>query len=226
MKCYILIGGLLLALLSPAYSQNQSEMKEHNKSLVQTFYKEVLGNRNTDIIDSLISENYIQHSPMVKDGREGLREAINFLKQMPEPEEKKSPILFMMAEGEFVWVFLQVDMMGKKLAIMEIFRVEDGKLTEHWDATEEIQESFGKEEFRTYADIEIAGFSTKALFPNRKIHRLLHDGNFVGIQSSGTIDGKAAVFYDLIMKGTEGVEKHWTVKQIIPEQMMHNNGML
>ena len=226
MKCYILIGGLLLALLSPAYSQNQSEMKEHNKSLVRTFYKEVLGNRNTDIIDSLISENYIQHSPMVKDGREGLREAINFLKQMPEPEEKKSPILFMMAEGEFVWVFLQVDMMGKKLAIMEIFRVEEGKLTEHWDATEEIQESFSKEDFRSYPAIEIAGFSTKALFPNRKIHRLLHDGNFVGIQSSGMIDGKEAVFYDLIMKGEAGVEKHWTVKQVIPEQMMHNNGML
>ncbi|MEM8891214.1 MAG: nuclear transport factor 2 family protein [Bacteroidota bacterium] len=226
MKCYILLGGLLLAILSPAYSQNQSEMKEHNKSLVQTFYKEVLGNRNTDIIDSLISENYIQHSPMVKDGREGLREAINFLKQMPEPKEKKSPILFMMAEGEFVWVFLQVEMMGKKLAIMEIFRVEEGKLTEHWDATEEIQESFNKEDFRSYPLIEVSGFSTKALFPDRKIHRLLHDGNFVGIQSSGMIDGKAAVFYDLIMKGEQGVEKHWTVKQIIPEQMMHNNGML
>lgn len=226
MKCYILIGGLLLAILSPAYSQNQSEMQEQHKSLVQTFYKEVLGNRNTEIIDELISENYIQHSPMVKDGREGLREAINFLKQMPEPEEKKSPILFMMSEGEFVWVFLEVDMMGKKLGIMEIFRIEGGKLTEHWDATEEIQQGFSKEEFRSDPGIEIAKLDAESLFPDRKIHRLLQEGNFVGIQSSGEIEGQKAVFYDLIMKAAEGIENRWTIKQIIPEQMMHNNGML
>lgn len=111
-----------------------------NKDLVLYFYKEVIGNRKIELLDEIVHENYIQHSPNVKDGREGLREALEFLKQMPEPKEKKSPILRAIAEDDLVMLHLYVEFMGKKLMIMEIFRIEDNKIAEHWSVEQEVPE--------------------------------------------------------------------------------------
>lgn len=141
MKRLFLLTGIVLFLIPYSFTQDEKPMNfASNKELVLHFYKEVIGNRRLELLDEIVHEDYIQHSPNVKDGREGLREALEFLKQMPEPKEKKSPILRTVAEGNLVMLHLYVEFMGKKLVIMEIFRVEDQKIMEHWSVEQEVPE--------------------------------------------------------------------------------------
>ena len=230
MKRFILVLLIQPFLYSFCTAQTQDIMTQHSspKNLVLSFYKEVIGNRKIELLDTYVHKNYIQHSPMVKDGREGLRQALAFLQTLPEPKEKKSPILLALEEGNLVFLFLQVEMMGKKLAVMELFRVEENKIAEHWDATEEIETFFEPIQFPLDGKDHKEGNATiiKTHLPkDQALKRILAEGNFILTQSAGNIEGKTSVFYDLFLLEDEKINKHWQVKQIIPEQMMHGNGM-
>ena len=112
-------------------------MEKSNKTIVLEAYKYIIGQCNTELIDTYISDNYKQHSPTVKDGRAGLTEMIGFLKMIPRTGETASPIVRAIEDGDLVAVHLDIAFMGKRMAVIDIFRVEDGKLAEHWDAAQE-----------------------------------------------------------------------------------------
>lgn len=205
-------------------------MSQHKspKEIVLSFYKEVIANRKIDLLDSLVHENYIQHSPMVSDGREGLRQALAFLQSMPEPKEKKSPILLALEEDNLVFLFLQVEMMGKKLAVMELFRLEENKIAEHWDATEAIETFFDPIQISSEEGVNQEAHKAviQTHFPkDQSPKRMIGEGNFIVVQSAGKLEGKACVFYDLYLLEEGNIKEHWRVKQEIPEKMMHANGM-
>jgi predicted SnoaL-like aldol condensation-catalyzing enzyme len=106
-----------------------------NKTIVLECYRKIIRDLDLLQVDDYISDNYIQHSPTVKNGKAGLLEMLNYLKMMPRPAEKSlSPILRVIADGDLVAAHLEVKFMGKKMAVIDIFRVADGKLAEHWDA--------------------------------------------------------------------------------------------
>jgi predicted SnoaL-like aldol condensation-catalyzing enzyme len=110
-----------------------------NKNLVLDLYKKVIRERNGDLIDAYISDDYIQHSPSMKDGKAGLREAVEFLKSLPKPkEEDKSPIILAIADGDYVMLLLDLSFMGKHLLVADLFKVFNGKVVEHWDAIQDI----------------------------------------------------------------------------------------
>jgi predicted SnoaL-like aldol condensation-catalyzing enzyme len=110
-----------------------------NKNLVLDLYKKVIRERNGDLIDTYISDDYIQHSPSMKDGKAGLRDAIEYLKSLPKPkEEDKSPIILAIADGDYVMLLLDLYFMGKHLLVADLFKVFNGKVVEHWDAIQDI----------------------------------------------------------------------------------------
>ena len=113
--------------------------QQSNKTIVLDFYKNVIGQRDTSLIDAYVSDVYIQHSPLVKDGKEGLLEAISYLKQMPETREKGSPVKRVLEDQNYVMVHLDIVFMGKRKAVIDLFRLEQGKLAEHWDAVQDYQ---------------------------------------------------------------------------------------
>lgn len=109
-----------------------------NKAIVLAAFKHLIGERNPDVIDTYLHDSYIQHSPMVKDGKAGLLEALQHLKKMPPPPvNSQSPVVRTIADGDYVMVHMDVAFMGKKMAIVDLYRLEEGKLAEHWDATQE-----------------------------------------------------------------------------------------
>jgi predicted SnoaL-like aldol condensation-catalyzing enzyme len=121
-------------------------MENHsNRDIVLTCYKKIIGQLDTSLVDQYVDDNYIQHSPTVPDGKAGLLQMLNFLKILPRPAEIKSPIVRTIADGDLVAVHLDVPFMGKRLAVVDIFRVLNGKLIEHWDASQEI--AAGNDEF-------------------------------------------------------------------------------
>jgi predicted SnoaL-like aldol condensation-catalyzing enzyme len=109
-----------------------------NKEIALSFYKDVVGRRDTVLASEIIEENYIQHNPQVKTGRAGVIEAIEYLKKIPAPPTGgPSPIRRVIADGDFVALHLVVDMMGKRKYVIDLFRLEGGKLAEHWDAVQD-----------------------------------------------------------------------------------------
>ncbi len=109
-----------------------------NKTLVKNFVDDILMGANPDkITDYISTETYHQHNPGVKDGLAGLGEAIAALTEagMPMIYEKNHIIL---GEGNFVLSVSEGVFMKEKVSFYDIFRIEDGKIVEHWDTIERI----------------------------------------------------------------------------------------
>lgn len=109
-----------------------------NKTIVLECYRKIIRDLDSSLIDNYIHDPYIQHSPTVKDGKIGLTEMLSFLKTLPKPAElMPSPIVRVVAESDFVAVHLDIRLMGKRWAVVDLYRLVNGKLAEHWDAGQE-----------------------------------------------------------------------------------------
>lgn len=115
-----------------------------NKQLVREFYKNAIGKKDSDYASCILTDDYIQHNPMVKTGKAGVLEAIEMLKQFPSPENLPKPLMRVIAEGDLVAVHLNVEFAGQKKVVLDIFRLENGLIAEHWDAIQDVT-SLGSE---------------------------------------------------------------------------------
>lgn len=116
-----------------------------NKQKILSFYKQIVGLRKTELISEFIIEDYKQHNPAVKQGRAGISEMVNYLKALPPPPESaKSPIVRAIQDVDFVVTHLDVQFMGKHMAVIDLFKLKDGMLTEHWDAIQALPDESGR----------------------------------------------------------------------------------
>ena len=111
---------------------------ETNKKNVATFYDVLINKKDFQAASRFIGTEYKQHNPLVADNPEGLEEFVNFLRT--EFPEAKSEIKRVFADGDYVILHVhslrKLNTRGR--AIVEIFRLEDGKIVEHWDVLQEI----------------------------------------------------------------------------------------
>ena len=110
-----------------------------NKKLVTDFLKAVLVEGDKTKIDECVAEGeaYIQHNPMVGDGRDFLKGAMDNLGL------KYTKTHIVVAEGNFVFAASEGKMGSDETqAFFDLFRVEDGKLVEHWDVAAPIPAEF------------------------------------------------------------------------------------
>ncbi|MFB9842434.1 nuclear transport factor 2 family protein [Mucilaginibacter ginsenosidivorans] len=79
---------------------------------------------------ALVTENYIQHTPAVPDGRAGLKVLVSKIsnKEIPSPEIKNVRAF---EDGNYVVLHHDVNWPGRK-SMFEIFRFENGLAAEHW----------------------------------------------------------------------------------------------
>jgi len=111
---------------------------QENKTLVKNLVNDVFFGKNPNKITEYIStEKYTQHNPYVKDGLSGLGEALKSLADagMPMVYEANHKVL---GEGNFVLSVSEGNFMKKHVAFYDLFRIENGKIVEHWDTIEEI----------------------------------------------------------------------------------------
>ncbi|HVW95800.1 MAG TPA: ester cyclase [Mucilaginibacter sp.] len=110
-----------------------------NKQIVVEVYRQLIRDQNLELIDKYVHDDYIQHSPTLKDGKSGLIEALSYLKSLPKPPESApSPIVRIIAEGDLVMAHLDIKFAGKHLAVVDIFRLKEEKLIEHWSVEQEV----------------------------------------------------------------------------------------
>jgi predicted SnoaL-like aldol condensation-catalyzing enzyme len=106
--------------------------------LIRGFVDDILMGGNPEIITSYIStEKYHQHNPAVDDGLAALGEALAAMAKAGTPMvyEKNHLIL---GEGNFVLSVSEGQFLGKHSSFYDLFRIENGKIVEHWDTIETI----------------------------------------------------------------------------------------
>ncbi|MEX0286476.1 MAG: nuclear transport factor 2 family protein [Paracoccaceae bacterium] len=104
-----------------------------NKALVLGFVRDVLGGAAPEKVgDYMDPEVYMQHNPMIEDGLSGLMAAIEAFAAQGQVITKFEP-QFAVAEGNFVFVATDAIMGGEPWAFFDLWRVENGKIVEHWD---------------------------------------------------------------------------------------------
>lgn len=111
-----------------------------NKALVTDFVNTILINGDMAKINEFIGSkdsDYLQHNPGVADGLNGLGKALAELAKngMPMVYKRNHKVL---GQGNFVLSISEGIFLNKDVAFYDLFRVENGKLVEHWDTIENI----------------------------------------------------------------------------------------
>lgn len=115
--------------------------EERDRSIVIRFYDRVFNGHDLGAAEEMLSADYIQHNPRVPTGRAAfIAFMANRLKQTPDTH---STILRSAVEGDLVYLHVHsVDRPGERgTAIINIFRVLDGKITEHWDVVQPVPDN-------------------------------------------------------------------------------------
>lgn len=111
---------------------------EANKTLVRNFVEDILVNgRMEKLAGYFDGDNYIQHNPQIPDLLSGLGATLEALGKQGI-FLKYDKIHKVLGEGNFVLVVSE-GYFGKDYnAFYDLFRVENGKIAEHWDVIEPI----------------------------------------------------------------------------------------
>ena len=121
---------------------------ESNKQIVRDLYEQIFQKHNLDLVDRFMHDDYVQHNPDLPKGKAGFIEFhVAFFSAIPDVFPS---INQMLAEDDLVWVyntisgthtgegFLGLPPTGNKIKydVVDMFRLRDGKLSEHWDVAD------------------------------------------------------------------------------------------
>ena len=144
-------GVLATALLAPALSSIARAAEEDlngARALVRAAVEQMFGGRNPALADRFVAEDYIEHNPRLTGGRTGV---ITYLERMHTafPGDFHAEITQTLGEDDRVLVFIRWHGLqngtfngaaptGKEITWVtaDIWRVQDGKLAEHWDVVD------------------------------------------------------------------------------------------
>jgi len=103
-----------------------------NKELVKKAMTELFINGDVTALDRYWSDHYIQHNPQIPNGKDALKQLFS------GGGDIKYEMGLIVADGDFVMIHARITGFGPKPLIgVDILRVKEGKLVEHWDVLQE-----------------------------------------------------------------------------------------
>jgi predicted SnoaL-like aldol condensation-catalyzing enzyme len=119
------------------------QQSEKNKALVLEAFETLFNRRDYASAERCWSPHYIQHSAHIPPGREGL---FNLVKASPPDLHYEHGMI--VAEGDMVMIHGRYSNSARPTnwIIVDIFRIENGFLAEHWDV---IQDEVTKEQSKS-----------------------------------------------------------------------------
>jgi predicted SnoaL-like aldol condensation-catalyzing enzyme len=132
----LLAAAALIVFAAPAFAADL----EANKKIVVDFYEKGLNQKDYDAAAKYFGPRYTQHNPGGVDGPQGFKNLVAFLKE--KFPNSHSEIKRVIAEGDLVVLHVHsVRSPGERgRAIVDIFKVENGKIVEHWDVIQDVPE--------------------------------------------------------------------------------------
>ncbi len=111
---------------------------QSNKALVQSFIQTILAKGEMDKIGNYIDgNNYIQHNTAIADGLSGLSQALEAMAKQGITMAHTT-IHKVLGEGNFVLSISEGTFANQPTSFYDLFRVQEGKIVEHWDVIETI----------------------------------------------------------------------------------------
>ena len=111
-----------------------------NLDLVLRMFAEVLNPMDSSAVDRFIAPGYIQHNQSVEPGRDSLKAFLDMIRE--QTPEAVHDVKRAFVDGEHVTVHYHVRRWSGDLgwAVIDIFRVENGLIAEHWDVMQDVVE--------------------------------------------------------------------------------------
>lgn len=114
------------------------ERTEANKALVRAFVEDILVNgRMEKLAGYFDGDRFVQHNPQVADGLSGLGAALEAMARQGVTM-KYDRIHKILGEGSFVLAVSEGSFGGRPTSFYDLFRIENGKIAEHWDTIETV----------------------------------------------------------------------------------------
>ena len=111
---------------------------EENRELVKNCLYDVMQGNNLDKTpDYFDGDNYIQHNSGIADGVSGLNAALGALAEQGI-SMVYDEVHMVLAQGNFVLAVSEGTFGGAPTSYYDLWRVENGKIAEHWDVMETI----------------------------------------------------------------------------------------
>jgi predicted SnoaL-like aldol condensation-catalyzing enzyme len=111
-----------------------------NRALILTFYYKFFNN-HVSFANAVVREDYIQHNPNLATGRQAFVDFFTTVFQ--QAPGLRSYIAHIGAEGDLVWVHAHQTTSSSDPGqeAIDIYRIQDGKIAEHWDSVEAVSTS-------------------------------------------------------------------------------------
>ena len=136
MMVLLAVGSVLLT--QPVHGADKQA--EQNKKTVVEFYEKAINQKDFEAASKYMGPRYTQHNPMAADGPGGLQSYLQFLRAKYPASHSEIKRVF--ADGEYVILHVHAvrEQGTRGSAIVDIFKLENGKIVEHWDVIQEIPE--------------------------------------------------------------------------------------
>ena len=114
-----------------------------NKEVILKFYEEVFNNHDLTNLDEYMRDDYMQHNPTAEDGKEGFKRFCGFFFTL---DPHMDIVKIFENENDEVAVFFKCTCRanGTINKVCDIYRLQDGKLAEHWDVVDHDVKEFSE----------------------------------------------------------------------------------
>jgi predicted SnoaL-like aldol condensation-catalyzing enzyme len=136
------LTAILTLAVAATLAMSVHAAEQSAKEMVTAFYKMVFyDHKVADAFKTHVGASYRQHNPLVPDG---IEPSVAFLSKRFETNPQAiNEIKRVIADGDLVAVHVhsRLNDADRGRAIVDIFRVESGKIVEHWDVIQPVPEN-------------------------------------------------------------------------------------
>jgi predicted SnoaL-like aldol condensation-catalyzing enzyme len=114
---------------------------ETNKETVRAYYETVFGGQPELAVERYVGPKYIQHNPQADDGSTAFIQFAHHLRTKNPEVKLEIKRIFGVRDFVITHAHLILKPGDRGMGLADFFRLEDGKVVEHWDVIQEVPET-------------------------------------------------------------------------------------
>ena len=119
-------------------TRQEKLVEEANRRLVANMYERVLKPLDSGRVDEFFARDYVQHNPLAATGAQGLKDFLDWARARAPAAEHRVKRMFVDGDYVIAHVHVIINPGDTGNAVVDIFRVANGRIAEHWDVAQEV----------------------------------------------------------------------------------------